>query len=179
MILDFARGDTPAELDADLCIVGAGAAGIALALEFANTRMTVVLLESGGERPEADTQRLYDAELRGLPCSTVHDGRARVFGGTTTLWAGQAMELSETDFAVREWVANSGWPLSLTQLRALLPPRRAADAPARVLLRRARLAGGAADAAVGRRDRADASRPSAQRRTSPARTATSSPARRT
>ena len=116
MILDFERGDTPAQLDTDLCIVGAGAAGIALALEFANTHTSVTLLESGGERPEPDTQRLYDAELRGLPCATVHDGRARVFGGTTTMWAGQAMALSETDFAVREWVTNSGWPLSLAQL---------------------------------------------------------------
>jgi choline dehydrogenase-like flavoprotein len=118
VILDFARGDTPAHLDTDLCIVGAGAAGIALALEFANTRISVVLLESGGERPESDTQRLYDAELRGLPCATVHDGRARVFGGTTTMWAGQAMKLSETDFAARDWLADSGWPLSLTQLES-------------------------------------------------------------
>ncbi len=117
MILDFASTDTPTELDADLCIVGAGAAGIAIALEFVGTRMAVLVVESGGERPEADTQRLYDSELRGLRCATVHDGRARVFGGTTTVWAGQSLPLDEIDFATREWVPHSGWPISLTQLQ--------------------------------------------------------------
>ena len=43
MIVDFARGDTPTRLATDLCIVGAGAAGIALALEFANTRTSALL----------------------------------------------------------------------------------------------------------------------------------------
>ena len=70
------------------------------------------------------------------------------------MWAGQAMELSESDFAVREWVADSGLAIVSDAARALLSPRRAVDAPAGVHVRRARLAAGAADAAVGRRNRA-------------------------
>ena len=116
MILDFAYAGTPAELDADLCIVGAGAVGIAIALEFVGTRLRVVVLESGGERPEPDTQRLYDSRLLGLGPSTVHEGRARVFGGTTTMWAGQALPLDRIDFSARPWVLHSGWPISLAQL---------------------------------------------------------------
>jgi choline dehydrogenase-like flavoprotein len=116
VILDFACAGTPAELDADLCIVGAGAVGIATALEFVGTRSRVVVLESGGERPEPDTQRLYDSQLLGLGPSTVHDGRARVFGGTTTMWAGQALPLDQIDFSARAWVPRSGWPISLAQL---------------------------------------------------------------
>lgn len=130
MILDFDSAAAPTEIDADLCLVGAGAAGIALALEFAGAGgavppgpgwraagQRVVVLESGGESSEPATQRLYESELRGLPCATVHEGRARVFGGTTTMWAGQALALDELDFEVRDWVPGSGWPLTLSELQ--------------------------------------------------------------
>ena len=116
MIVDFAGTDAAANLDADLCLVGAGAVGIATALEFVGTRLRIVVLESGGDRPEPDTQRLYDAVLHGLRCATVHDGRVRTLGGTTTLWAGQALRLDHDEFAARDWVQNSGWPLSLDEL---------------------------------------------------------------
>lgn len=117
MIVDFGRADTPAQFDVDLCLMGAGAVGIATALEFVPTRTRVVVLESGGETPEADSQSLYDSELRGLRCHSVHQGRARVFGGTTTKWAGQALALDELDLAARDWVPHSGWPISLAQLQ--------------------------------------------------------------
>ena len=35
-------------IDGDLCIVGAGAAGISIALDWMNTPYKVILLESGG-----------------------------------------------------------------------------------------------------------------------------------
>jgi choline dehydrogenase-like flavoprotein len=117
MILDFDSIAALTEIDADLCIAGAGAAGIALALEFAGARQRVVVLESGGESFEPATQRLYDSELRGLPCATVHEGRARRLGGTTTMWAGQALGLDDLDFEVRDWVPCSGWPLTLSELQ--------------------------------------------------------------
>ena len=117
MILDFDSTDAPTEIDADLCIAGAGAAGIALALEFGGAGQCVVVLESGGESFEPETQRLYDSELCGLPCATVHEGRARRFGGTTTMWAGQALALDELDFEARDWVPGSGWPLTLSELQ--------------------------------------------------------------
>jgi choline dehydrogenase-like flavoprotein len=116
MILDFESPESPVDVDADLCIVGAGAVGIAMALEFVRTRRRVIVVEGGGERPEAVAQRLCESDLRGLPCSSVRDGRARVFGGTTTMWAGQALPLDELDLAPREWIPNSGWPISLSEL---------------------------------------------------------------
>ena len=95
MILDFVSGETPAEVAGDLCLIGAGAVGLAIGLEFADTRARVLVIEGGGEHPEPDTQRLYESELRGLRCTTVVSGRARIFGGTTTTWAGQALPLDE------------------------------------------------------------------------------------
>src|SRR3990172_5547467 len=56
----FPRGKI---LTCDVCIVGTGAAGIALAHELRNTNVEVLLLESGGIKFEADTQELYKADL--------------------------------------------------------------------------------------------------------------------
>jgi hypothetical protein len=41
-----------------LCIVGAGAAGITLALQFVQSRFRIIMLESGGEKLEAKQQAL-------------------------------------------------------------------------------------------------------------------------
>src|SRR5216684_6405838 len=112
MIGDFAEFDDGAAVAADICIVGGGAAGITLAREFIGTRFTVLMLEGGGLEAEAETQKLYDSEVVGLPHTGIHEGRARIFGGTTTLWGGQALRLDEFDFTERSWVPYSGWPIS-------------------------------------------------------------------
>jgi len=97
---------------ADVCIIGAGAAGITIAKEFLGTRYKIVVLEGGGFDPEADSQKLYESEVVGMPHTSIHDGRARVLGGTTTLWGGQALRFEDFDFKARSWVPDSGWPIS-------------------------------------------------------------------
>src|SRR5215472_12561400 len=91
--------------DFDVCIVGAGAAGLILAIELINHGKRVLVLESGGlRRWERRTQALKKSEILGLPYVGVHAGRFRTLGGTTATWAGQILELDETDFAHRYWV---------------------------------------------------------------------------
>ena len=116
MIQDFREFQDGSVVTADICIVGAGAAGITIAREFIGTRYTVALLESGGTEPEAETQRLYDSEIVGLPHDSIEQGRARIFGGTTTLWGGQALRFDELDFQKRDWIPLSGWPVSRGEL---------------------------------------------------------------
>jgi choline dehydrogenase-like flavoprotein len=116
MIRDFAEFDDGSAIVADICIVGAGAAGITLAREFIGTRFSVLILEGGGLEAEEETQKLYDSEVVGLPHSGIHDGRARVFGGTTTQWGGQALRLDAFDLQKRNWVPYSGWPISREEL---------------------------------------------------------------
>jgi len=94
----------------DLCIIGAGAAGITIARQFIGGPHSVVLLESGGMDLEPDTQALYEFENVGLP--RIRDSRYRYFGGTTNAWDGRCAPLSAIDFAYRPWVENSGWPLT-------------------------------------------------------------------
>jgi choline dehydrogenase-like flavoprotein len=116
MILDLnATGDEPT-LACDLCIVGGGAAGLAIASEMAGTPFKVVLLESGGMDFEPPTQALYDAEISGLPHPGTTQGRFRICGGSTTKWGGQALPLMASDFERREWVSYSGWPIAFPDL---------------------------------------------------------------
>lgn len=98
-------------LTADLCIVGAGAAGLMIAREFLRTGTQVVLVESGGWAARDDTQDLYRGEVE-RPFRGLQAGRARVFGGTTTLWGGQCIPLDPIDFEARPWVPFSGWPIT-------------------------------------------------------------------
>jgi choline dehydrogenase-like flavoprotein len=112
LILDFRTFEDGASFEADICIIGAGAAGITIAREFLGTRYKILVLEAGGFDPEEDSQRLLESEVVGLPHNSIHDGRARVLGGTTTLWGGQALRFEDLDFTAREWIPESGWPIS-------------------------------------------------------------------
>ncbi len=119
MIIDARDGLETPTLLVDICIVGAGAAGIAFALQFADSATTVLLLESGGLRAEPDTNALNegtvaDEKLHSAP----NRYRERRFGGTTTIWGGRCMPFDPIDFEPREYVANSGWPIAYESLHA-------------------------------------------------------------
>lgn len=119
MLLDFDDlPDTVPTFEADVCIIGAGAAGMTLAREFLGTSHRILVLESGGLQPEEPTRQLYDSTLAttSQPHGGIHDGRTRILGGTTTLWGGQALPLTPLDFESRDWVPHSGWPFSHTEL---------------------------------------------------------------
>lgn len=114
MILDLEQLGT-GSFESDVCIVGAGAAGITLARQLAAFGVSTVLLESGGLAPEARTQALYDGEVTGRPYPLVAS-RLRYFGGSTGHWAGYCGPLDESDFEVRDWVPHSGWPIDRQDL---------------------------------------------------------------
>jgi choline dehydrogenase-like flavoprotein len=103
-------------LTADVCIVGAGAAGITIARALANTSVEVCLLESGGLNSSGGAQSLYEGENVGLPYFPLNGCRLRYFGGTTNHWAGWCSPLDEIDMQERQWVPYSGWPISLSEL---------------------------------------------------------------
>ncbi len=116
MIRDLLR-DTPEHgRMSNVCIVGAGAAGILLAVELVRLGRTVTLLEGGGEAIEEDSQQPYASEVTGLVHRGVHEGRVRAKGGTTTKWGGQILEFQELDFAARPWMPGSGWPIGKHEL---------------------------------------------------------------
>lgn len=115
MIQDFRDPAVDADQAVDLCIVGAGPAGLAVAREFLGTGVRVLVVESGGFEAAPEVDDLKRGENVGTPLSLV-EGRARVFGGTGTLWPGQCLRLDRSDLEARDWVPNSGWPLDRSQL---------------------------------------------------------------
>jgi choline dehydrogenase-like flavoprotein len=115
VLRDLKQDDVGKLLQADLCIVGGGMAGIALAKEFANTGHSVVLLESGGLQFDRPTQDLYQGtNVRGDFSLTT--SRFRMLGGTSYVWGGWSAPLDEIDFQQREWVPHSGWPITRAEL---------------------------------------------------------------
>jgi len=116
MIRDLLKETPPSGFTADVCIVGAGAAGITLAVEFARKGKRVLLLEGGGALREDSSQSLYDSEIAGLAHRGIHTGRIRVKGGTTVRWGGQILELDAHDFEPRPGIPESGWPFPKTEL---------------------------------------------------------------
>jgi choline dehydrogenase-like flavoprotein len=104
-------------IETEVCIVGAGAAGISLALEFINSGFRVVLLESGGVEPEQATQDLYAGSDIGRPYEMFPISRLRYLGGTTNHWGRVWCDLPNAiDFEEREGVPYSGWPFPLSYL---------------------------------------------------------------
>jgi choline dehydrogenase-like flavoprotein len=101
----------------DLCIVGAGAAGLALASEFMGGPSRVIILESGSREPDAAGEALNTLESVGLRHDGWREGRVRALGGTTRSWGGQLVPMRASEFAARPWIPNSGWPLSLEELQ--------------------------------------------------------------
>jgi len=115
---DLEHGTT---LTADVCVIGAGAAGITLARALASSNHTVLLLESGGFDLDDKTQALYKGKTVGLPIDpVVHLGldapRLRYFGGTTNHWSGFCRPFPALDFERRAYVPNSGWPIARSDL---------------------------------------------------------------
>ena len=53
-------------LEPDIAIIGGGPAGISLALALANTKLNVLLLESGGQNFDPANQKMYGGSQSGL-----------------------------------------------------------------------------------------------------------------
>lgn len=104
------------EIRGDICIIGAGAAGISMALDLNDTSQKVILLEGGGFEYDEQVQKLYEGKTTGQKYYPLSSTRLHYFGGTTGTWGGYCSPLDEMDFEERSWVPNSGWPISLKDL---------------------------------------------------------------
>lgn len=108
MIVDGRTLPPDTVLPADVCIAGAGAAGITLARDLIGSGLRVVVLESGGFEFEEPTQDLYRGTSSGLGYSGLRECRLRYFGGTTNHWTGVCRPLDPEDLET--------WPISTATL---------------------------------------------------------------
>jgi choline dehydrogenase-like flavoprotein len=116
MLIDLNEPDAPGVLESDVCVVGGGAAGVALARKLMTRGHDVCLLEAGGMDFDQATQDLCFGENVGMEYYELEHSRLRFFGGTTNIWGGRSVPLSKIDFEKRDWVPHSGWLITLADL---------------------------------------------------------------
>lgn len=116
MLIDARNVPQDGVVRGDVCIIGAGAAGISIAWALRDTPLRVVLLESGAFAPHPATQALYRGRTVGREYFPLDGCRVRTFGGSTQRWGGWCRSLDSSDFELRSWLPGSGWPLSRQDL---------------------------------------------------------------
>lgn len=118
MIVDAVKLPDGKIVHSDICIIGAGPAGLTLAERLSQTDMSICLLESGGLTFERDAQDLSKGTTIGQPYEALHLCRVRQFGGSTGPqgWGGWCKALQPFDFEQRSWIPLSGWPIDYKDL---------------------------------------------------------------
>jgi choline dehydrogenase-like flavoprotein len=110
----------------DLCVVGSGPAGMALALEFDRMGQEVLLLESGGSAVDASLSEASQARIldpsRHAPMEIAV---CRALGGTSWTWGGRCVAYDDVDWMERDFVPEGRWPIGHDAIRPWY--RRAAE----------------------------------------------------
>ena len=114
MLIDGNSIKKDRRINTDICIVGAGIAGIHLAVILLKTGIKIVLLEAGETKYNKNVQEAHRFITTGLPIE--QESRIITYGGTSTVWKGKLRPLDDIDFEKRDWVPNSGWPFSKDKL---------------------------------------------------------------
>jgi hypothetical protein len=118
------RGDVG--MAADLAVVGAGPAGIVVALEAAKQGISVVLIESGGRTFDQGVQELAEAaqwdRRRHAPLSL---STRRQVGGTSNIWGGRCVPFDPVDFIARPYLGTPAWPVGYEEIQGYF--QRACD----------------------------------------------------
>lgn len=103
----------------DVAVVGAGPAGIVLALELARAGQHVILVESGLRRYEPCLSQLSEAAHfdpdRHAP---VPMASRRQIGGSSVIWGGRCVPYDPVDFDARDITTSHRWPLSYDDVAA-------------------------------------------------------------
>lgn len=86
------------DVDADFCIIGAGAAGIYVAVLLVKAGRSVVIVEAGPKHTVDSRSLGFDALFGADPYSGASSGRFFGLGGTTARWGGALVPHTDLDF---------------------------------------------------------------------------------
>jgi len=126
MIIDAETFSGSAEIQADVTIIGAGPAGITIALELARSGHDVVLVESGRLKFDNKIQELgktdyIDPEYH----ATMSESTRRQIGGASIIWGGRCVPYDPIDFDERKFIPFSKWPVTYEDISSYF--QRACD----------------------------------------------------
>jgi len=85
----------------DICIVGAGAAGITLANKLSDKGLNVILCEAGSDEYSEVSQKNYIGKIKGDPYFDLDIARLRYLGGTTNHWNGMCRPFEKIELTNR------------------------------------------------------------------------------
>ena len=103
----------------DIGIIGAGPAGITLALNLSK-KFSVALLEGGDFDFSENSQNIYKGNNSGDKYFDLDETRLRLFGGSSNHWGGMCRPLENFDFKKKIFSKLSHWPLDKMDLDAYL-----------------------------------------------------------
>lgn len=116
MIIPARQLSIRSHIKTKVCVVGSGPAGITIGLQLAALNIPCVILESGAAHYDPQLQKLNEAITTCLPYNPVAS-RLRMLGGSSNCWSGWCRPFDGIDFAHRDWVSDSGWPISLDDIQ--------------------------------------------------------------
>ncbi len=103
------------QLTTQVCIVGAGAAGIALAMEFIGTGVQVLVLEAGGFDSAAEASATMDT-VNPARSAQRPDCATSAASGPASRRGVRCRPLSGPELAARAHIPDSGWPIEAEAL---------------------------------------------------------------
>ena len=123
MLINAETIQNGAAITSDIAVIGAGPAGIVLALELAKAGYDVALLESGRLQFDGAIQNLGDADRFDPEFQApMSECTRRQIGGTSTIWGGRCVPYDPIDFARREHIPFSDWPVAYEELETYFQP---------------------------------------------------------
>jgi len=121
MIIDLQNTKPVKNEKHDVCIIGAGAAGITLALQLSSYGKSVLLCEAGNKDFSEESQSCYRGKVKGDQYYNLDEARLRYLGGSTNHWAGMCYPFRSIDFQ-RDYMGEIyQWPISKKDLDPFLP----------------------------------------------------------
>jgi len=102
--------------DANICVIGAGIAGLVLAYQLSRGGSQVLLLESGDSQSDVEAESLNEIDNVNGRWTGALRSRCRGIGGTSQLWGGRTIPIAVDEGKPWPNTDLSGWPFPLTDI---------------------------------------------------------------
>lgn len=119
MFVDSRAASSNGTIRTQVCVIGAGPAGITVTEGLRDSGLDICLLDSGGLDDPGPVKGLASGENTDPYYYRLADTRDRGFGGSSSRWEPRGVRirpLDPLDFRSRPEVGRSGWPFSFRDL---------------------------------------------------------------
>lgn len=112
--IDLAKASGDIDISAQVCVIGAGPVGLAVARRLVERGIHVVLLERGGEVAQPQTDAA-EVDFDSRPYGGAGPGRAFGVGGTSALWGGQLLPITAHEVEGNLNGEEPLWPIRFSE----------------------------------------------------------------